>query len=91
MSEEKMKKQKNKQKRNTALPPLMNAPCMEVSSNREVVLEGSRGVLEYSGETIRVNTAGMMISFFGRDLDLKCISESALVIGGFFTRIEFTL
>ena len=82
---------KEKTKKRAAIPLISDGMCIELSGNREAVLEGSRGVLEYSGETIRVNTAGMMISFFGRDLDLKCISESALVIGGFFTRIEFTL
>ena len=66
-----------------------DAPCMELSGNREVVLEGSRGVLEYSPETVRINTAGMIVSFYGRDLDLRCISPSALIIGGFITKIEF--
>lgn len=62
---------------------------MELTGNREAVLEGSRGVLEYSTEVVRVNTDGMIVSFFGRELDLRCISPSALIIGGFITGIEF--
>lgn len=85
MSDEKLKK-----RRANDLPPMMHAPCMEFSGNREVVLEGSRGVLEYSAETVRVNADGMIISFFGRGLDLRCISDAALIIGGFITRVEFT-
>ena len=80
----------NKKKRYSALPSV-GAPCIELSGNREVLIEGSRGVLEYSPETIRVNTSDMIMSVFGRGLDLRCISESALIIDGFVTRLEFTV
>ena len=81
--------EKKKRKPNL-IPPALNAPCIELSGNREAVLEGCRGVLEYSPEAIRVNTAGMIVSFLGRGLDLRCISESALIIAGCITHIEFT-
>lgn len=86
-----MSKEKSKKRRAFELPPVMNAPCIEFSGNREVTIEGSKGVLEYSPETIRVNTTGMILSFFGRELDLRCISDSALIIDGFITRVEFTV
>ena len=81
----------NKKKRFSALPPSVSAPCIELSGNREVLIEGSRGVLEYSPETVRINTSDMILSVFGRGLDLRCISESALIIDGFVTRLEFTV
>ena len=81
----------NKKKRFSVLPTSVSAPCIELSGNREVLIEGSRGVLEYSPDTIRVNTSDMMLSVFGRGLDLRCISESALIIDGFVTRLEFTV
>lgn len=84
-----MSDKKSRKRRPAVLPPMNGAPCMELSGNREAVLEGSRGVLEYSPETIRVNTEGMIVSFFGRDLDLRCISPSAMIIGGCITKIEF--
>ena len=95
MSKEKPKdrdpaKRRSQKRRAADLPPMLNGMCMEFNSNREVVLEGSRGVLEYAADAIRVNTAEMIVSFFGRDLDLRCISESALIIGGYITRVEFT-
>ena len=57
--------------------------------NEEVVIEGSKGVLEYSEELIRVNTKIGIVCFFGRRLNLKCISSSELIINGFMTKIEF--
>ena len=73
------------------LPPSIGAPCIELSGNREVLIEGSRGVLEYTPETVRVNTVGMMITVSGRELNLRCISASALIIDGFITGLEFTV
>ena len=85
-----MFRDKKKKRFTPDIPPIINAPCLEFSSNREVVIEGSKGVVEYSGECIRINTADVMLSFFGRELDLKCISESALIIAGYITKVEFT-
>ena len=90
-SSKRKSKEPKERGRSSALPPMLSDVCIELSSNREAVLEGSKGVLEYSPETVRVNTAGMTVSFFGRGLDLRCISESALIIGGFITRVEFTV
>ena len=87
----KHEKKDNKKKRYSDLPVSVGSSCIELSGNREVLIEGSKGVLEYSPETIRVNTADMILSVFGRGLDLRCISESALIIDGFVTRLEFTV
>ena len=86
---------KNKQKekaaaRRSPLPLVVNAPCIELSGNREALIEGAKGVLEYTPETIRVNTPGMLLTVEGRELDLRCISESALIIDGFITSLSFT-
>ncbi len=85
------KSSQEKSRRSGALPPLLNTPCIELSGNRELLIEGSRGVLEYAPDTVRVNTAGMILSVFGRELNLRCISESALMIDGFIMRLEFTV
>ncbi len=73
------------------LPPMGGTPCIEFSGNREVVIEGSKGVLEYSTGCIRVNTAGMIVTLSGRGLNLRCISDSALIIDGFITDVAFTV
>lgn len=85
-----MKKEKSR-RRALSLPPVDNAPCIEFSGNREAVLEGCKGVLEYSPELVSVNTDGMIVIFRGRGLDLRCISPSALIIGGCITAVEFRM
>lgn len=74
------------------LSPLFgNMPEFSFISNREVVIEGSKGVLEYSLELIRINTASGIVCFYGRSLNLKCISSSQLIIDGFITKVEFVV
>lgn len=83
-------KQKRKSRRSQVIPPSFGCPCFELSGNRELLIEGSRGVLEYSSDIIRVNTLQMIVSVSGHGLNLKCISDSALMIDGFITCLEFT-
>lgn len=84
-------KEKNEGRRRFSSLPGVNAPCIELSGNRELLIEGSKGVLEYASDTIRVNTAGMLITVGGRELNLRCISDSALMIDGFITCLSFTV
>lgn len=83
------KNEKQQKRRLLELPLMSGAPCIELNGNREAVIEGSKGVLEYSPDCVRVNTALMVITLSGRELNLRCISDSALIIDGFITGIEF--
>lgn len=87
----KRNKRENIPRRPSAIPPAITAPCIELSGNREALIEGSKGVLEYSPTKVEVNTSAMMISVSGRELNLRCISPSALIIDGFITDIAFTV
>lgn len=58
-------------------------------SNREVVIEGSKGVLLYSENIIKINTTSALLCFYGRGLNLKCISSTNLIISGFVEKVEF--
>lgn len=89
-----MRKPKEKsalpEKRNTEFMNLFSdLPGFSFTGNREVVIEGSKGVLQYSEEIIRINTTLGLVCFEGRGLNLKCISETELIIIGFITKVEF--
>lgn len=85
------KNEKQRKRRLYELPPMSGTPCIEFSGNREVVIEGSRGVLEYSAERICISVVGMVLILSGRELNLRCISDSALIIDGFITDLEFAV
>lgn len=64
-------------------------PYLEMKSNREITVEGCKGILEYDKETIRINTGNMVVTFKGRGLNIKCLTVTSVVIEGFITAIEF--
>ncbi len=61
----------------------------EMTSNREVTVEGCRGILQYDENIIRLNTGKMVTSFCGRGLAIKCLTPDSLIVEGFITSIEF--
>lgn len=84
-------KEKQKEKRRISPLPAVNEPCIEISGNREILIEGSKGVLEYTDEAVRVNTDPMLLTVCGRGLNLRCISDSALIVDGFITSLSFAV
>ena len=63
-------------------------PRMEFCGNREVTIDGSKGVLEYDENLIRINMGKMVACFFGRNLNIKCFNLESLVIEGYITSLE---
>lgn len=82
---------KKKQLSEPGLPPpsLLSGFRLEISGNREAVLEGCGGVLEYSEETIRVRAGKMSVRFSGRGLKIKCLTADSFVVEGYLTGLEF--
>lgn len=62
---------------------------LEINGNNEVIVEGCRSIVEYDENIIKISTKKMYISFFGRSLNIKCLTTDSLVIKGFITSIEF--
>lgn len=66
-----------------------NCAHFEMNSNREVSIEGCKGILQYDENIIRINTGKMVTSFLGRNLSIKCLTPDSLIVQGFITSIEF--
>lgn len=81
----------NKFKKSINIPAcaLPDFSHFEINSNKEAIIEGSKGILQYEENIIRVNMGKMITSFCGRNLSLKCLDSDSLVITGFITSIEF--
>lgn len=61
----------------------------ELNGNREVVVDGCKGILEYDENIVRLSTGKMITKFLGRHLNIKCLTPDSLVIEGVITNIEF--
>ena len=62
----------------------------ELSGNREVVVDGCKGVLEYDENVIRLMAGKLTVRFTGRGLELRNLRKDSAIIEGFITTIEFT-
>ena len=94
-----MSRQKNNNKKcrlwnfenlkNSDLGVMLDPVNIEIKGNREATIEGLKSIAQYDENMIKINMNKMAISFFGRNLEIKCLSADALVIKGFITSIEY--
>ena len=66
-----------------------SAPYIECMGNREIAIEGIKGVLEYDEDMVRLNGGQMMIRILGRDLNIKCYTPQSVVVEGTVLTIDF--
>ncbi len=62
---------------------------IEICDNTRAIIEGSKGVVEYSDTVIRISLGTYTVAFVGRGMNLKCLSPTSLIIEGFFLNVEF--
>ncbi len=84
-------KRKRQEKPSSVLAANLGAIHLDISGNREVIVEGNRGVLEYTETSIKLNAGKYIVAFSGRGLHILCISECDVVIRGFITSIEYLM
>lgn len=59
-------------------------------SNKEVLVQDSKGILDYNDKNIKINIGQNIIaSFEGRNLKIKSLSQKNLIITGFIISLEF--
>ena len=62
---------------------------IEMDGNREVAIDGCRGILEYEEDKIKLNTGNLLVSFIGSNLEIKVYSDIQTVVVGDIISIEF--
>ena len=82
---------KHNEKRQKRPQSILGALHMEISSNREVIFEGSKGILEYNDRSIKINAGQYVVAFQGRGLHIQTMTERDIVIHGFLTAIEYII
>ena len=71
----------------TALPGNSH---IEISGNREVIVDGCKGVLQYDEDVIKLNAGRLVIKFSGSDLRIHSMQSEQALISGQIISIEFT-
>ena len=66
-----------------------NLCYMEMLGNRQVIVDGSCGILDYDDKKIRLNTGKGTVCFEGSQLQIKSLDCEQAVITGLISLVEF--
>ncbi len=61
---------------------------MEVEENRQVVLTGCLGICAYTEECITLRTPFGVVSLYGQDMEMGCMTAEGATVTGKIQRIE---
>ncbi len=62
---------------------------IELFSNREALIEGIKGVIEYNDCFIKLNIGRGTVEFWGNNMEISSLDCGELAINGKITKIEF--
>lgn len=62
---------------------------IEITSNNHAIIQGSRGVIEYDQNMIRINLNSKEIQFWGDNFLIEYLSNDCIEIRGEIIKIEF--
>ncbi len=68
---------------------VLDLPLISMVGNDELLIENYRGLIEYTGEKMRINTKAGVVRIEGKNLVLKHITSENVLINGKILRFEF--
>ncbi len=83
-----LKKQKSKNNF-SAVDMLCGYPFIQINNGRELVIEGNCRILEYTDSVLSALCKGKRITVNGRNLDVKLMDSTALVVCGVLMSVCF--
>ena len=82
-------KKENRKRIQALLPGGIYGPMIELIGNREAVIEGCYGVVEYNDSLVSLNCKKTSVTFEGADINLKALSSDVIEVTGVFNCISF--
>lgn len=62
---------------------------IELTDDRQALLDGCCDILEYEDDRVRVTVAGGAVQFLGQGLRLNCLTADSILITGKLLSVEF--
>lgn len=84
------RKDREKKSRFQLSQVIVNEPKIEMSGNREIIIDGCKGVVEYSENSIKLNLGETVLTLSGNGLIINSFDSSIVVITGQISDISFT-
>ncbi len=70
---------------------VVDLPLISMTGNEELTIENYKGVIEYSEERVRINTAKGVIKIEGKNLLLNEITDDDIGVTGTILKLEFMI
>ena len=67
-----------------------NLPQIELNGNKDAIIEGCKGVLEYDCSTVKLNCGCICVRFCGTALTIRNLAFDRLVVSGEIMNIDFS-
>lgn len=65
-------------------------PRVELNGNRDAIVDGCKGVLEYDCGVVRLNCGKLSVRFCGTNLSIKNLTFDKLVVSGDILTVDFS-
>ncbi len=68
---------------------MIQGTFIELNGNRELSVDGCRGILDYDMNLIKINCGKMVLKITGRNMTIRCMSQESVLVDGFILSVEF--
>ena len=62
---------------------------IQIDGNHSAILQGTRGIVEYADDFIKVAFKKFQMQFYGENLSIVCLTQDSIEIQGIIKRIEY--
>lgn len=63
---------------------------VELLGNRQAMVDGCKGIIEYSDSCIRLSTARLILKFTGVGLEIKALTDTSAIVEGTILSVEYS-
>ncbi len=68
---------------------IAGAPIISMIGRRQLSVENYKGIIEYTGELVRIQTKSGRVHIKGKNLNIEYYNEDDMRITGYISTIEF--
>lgn len=82
-------REKNQLKNKIIGEMFRDEPRIELTGNREIIIDGCKGVVEYTENNIRISLSENVLSLSGDNLLIQSFDNDVVIINGQISDIDF--
>lgn len=86
-----IKREKNQIKNKLINEMFRDEPRIEMTGNHEIIIDGCKGVVEYTENNIRISLGESVMSISGDSLVIQSFDNDVVIINGQISDIDFTV